>query len=57
MLTELNSNNWPLGVKFLIALIIVFITALCGFAKILFYKWLCDKETRNKAHDDSMVSH
>ena len=40
MLAELNSNNWPLGVKFLIAVTVVFLTALCGFLKLRCDVWL-----------------
>ena len=54
MLAELNSNNWPLGVKVSIAVTVVFLTASCVVLKILFCIWLRNQE--KKAYDDSEVS-
>ena len=38
-LTELTSNNWHIGIKILIAVLITSLTVLCVIIKVLFFFW------------------
>ena len=53
-LGELTSNNWPIGVKIVIAIIIVAIGMVCMFMKFLFKIWLFWLEKKQDNYLDSL---
>ena len=53
-LGELTSNNWPIGVKIVIAAVIVAIGMVCMFMKSLFKVWLFWLEKKQDNYLDSL---
>ena len=53
-LTELTSNNWHIGIKIFIAVLITSLAVLCVIIKVLFSFWLLWLEKKQKDHLKSL---
>ena len=54
ILGELTSNNWHVGIKILIAILVVGLSAVCISMKVAFMCWLSYLERKQDAYLDSL---
>ena len=53
-LGQLTSNNWPLGVKTIVVLLILGVTFLCMMLKFIFGLWLCRLNWKQNSYLDTL---
>ena len=51
---ELTSNNWHLGLKIIIAVLIVGVSVLCVVMKLIFGLWLCWLNWKQNTYLDTL---
>ena len=51
---ELTSNNWHLGLKIIIAILIVGVSVLCVVMKLIFGLWLCWLNWKQNTYLDTL---